>query len=124
MDPDDVIVEVAKIDPVLGLDRLVRIAGQPVQDLALGPRVLVELMADRLTRKIDCECPWRGVLDHRVLDRIDSLVELLDRGERLIDGQLEEAEEQVIGAIPQPIPGIALDVLRAPDRGSPREHVW
>ena len=36
VNPHHVIVEIAKIHAMLGLDRLIRIAGQPVQDLALG----------------------------------------------------------------------------------------
>ena len=43
VNPHHVIVEIAKIHAMLGLDRLVGIAGQPVQDLALGREDLVEL---------------------------------------------------------------------------------
>src|ERR1019366_5096083 len=52
----------------------------------------------------------RGVLKDRVLNRIHSIIEMLNGGEGLVDGQLEETEQQGIGAIPEAIPGIALDI--------------
>ena len=35
MDPDEVVVDVAEVDAVLGRDRVVVVAGQAVEDLAL-----------------------------------------------------------------------------------------
>ncbi len=67
-------------------------------------------MADRLTRKIDWRFFGEALRDDSLLDRIDSVVEMLDGGERLVDRELEEADQEVIGAVPEAIPGIAFDV--------------
>ncbi len=55
------IVEVAKIDPVLGLDGLVGIAGQFGENLALGSEVLVELDGRSLDPKNRLEVFRRGI---------------------------------------------------------------
>ena len=119
VNPHDVIVKIAKIHAMLGLDRLIRIAGQPVQHLALGRKGLVQ----HESRPLDPEDgPKRfraRVLDHRVLDLVDLVVKILDRQERLIDRQLEEPVQKMVRAVAQAIARVALDARRDPDRGSP-----
>ena len=77
MNPHDVVVQIAKIDPVLGLDRLVRIASQPVQDLALGREHLVKLDGRALDPEDRSQVLVRRVFDDGVLDGVDLFVELL-----------------------------------------------
>ena len=55
VDADEVVVDVAEVDAMVGVDRVVLVAGQAVEDLALGGQDPVQpQFAERLTRKIAC----------------------------------------------------------------------
>jgi len=101
VDANHVIVEVAKVDAVFGLDWLIRIAGEFGEDFALRAEDLVEFDGRSLDPKYRLEVFRRGVLDDVVLNRIHSIIEMFNGGEGLVDGQLEETDQQVIGAIPE-----------------------
>ena len=77
-------------------------------------------MAARLTRKIARSDLGLAFSMHRVLDLIDLFVEMLDRRQRLIDRQLEEPIEKMVGAVAQAIAGVARRCCRDPDRESTR----
>ena len=96
---------------MLDLDGLIGIAGQAVQDLALRGQRPMQL--DRRALDPEDRADDLGVSDARSLRSgcVDSLVELFDRRQRLIDGELEDAEEEVIGPVPQPVARIAPDVF-------------
>ena len=54
-------------------------------------------MAERLIRKIALQVFGRRVFDDGVLDVIDLFVEIFDRLERLVDRQLEEPDQEMVG---------------------------
>ena len=91
MNPHDVIVKIAKIDAMLRLHRAKRIAGQPRQHLALGRKGFVQHESSPLQTEDGPKRFRARVLDHRVLNLVHLVVEILDRQERLINRQLEES---------------------------------
>ena len=68
-------------------------------------------MAERLIRKIAFRFLWRRILDDGVLDGVDLVVEIFDRRERLVDRQLEEPDQEMVGPCRRRSRGIALDAL-------------
>ena len=67
-------------------------------------------IAESLDPEDSLQDPGSGVRDHLVLDLVDAIVQFFDRGQRLIDGQLEKANQQMVRAVAQPVARVALDV--------------
>ena len=111
MNPHHMVVDIAKVDPVLGLDRLVGVSCQAIEHLALGAEDLLQADGRTLQAEDRFEGLRARVRDHLVLDRVHPVVEVFDGFERLVHGPLQKADEQMIRAMLEPVARVALDRL-------------
>src|SRR5262249_19849099 len=102
--------QIAKVNPVLGLYRLVRVAGEAIENLPFWRQALVELDRRTLEPKNPLKDFGSGVGNHFILNLVDAIIQLFDHSQRLVDGQLEKANQQMVRAVAQPVPRVALDV--------------
>ena len=123
MDADDVVVDVAEVDAMLGEDRGKFVAGEAVEHLAFGIRTRWSFSVESLHAEDPLEGPGRWPAEDLRLGVVDGVVEVLDGGEIFGDAGVEHVEERVIGAVLEPLLGIASDV--APEVSSvARGWLW
>ena len=68
------VVDIAKVDPVRGLDRLVGVSCQAIEHLALGVEDLLQADGRTLQAEDRLEGLGARVRDHLVLDRVHPVV--------------------------------------------------
>ena len=111
MNAHDMVVNIAEINPVLGLDRLVGVSCQSVEHLALGVEDLLEADGQALEAENRLNGPGRGsaITWFCMVSMRSSRCSMVS--ERLVHGPLQKADEQMICALLKPVARVAFDRL-------------
>ena len=109
VDPDEVVVDIAKVDPVLGPDLGVRVAGQTVEHFAHREGDPMQAQGAALDVEDPPQCFGSGVGKYLILSFINRVVEVLDRWQEFVNYLIQDAVEEEARPLLEPIFRLLLD---------------